>query len=157
RSAQLTSDLTRRALRLHRAGYLAWELGNSPDCARLFKEAKQLGLPPFEQAVAAHHLETFEGNLSSADAAVRAFVAVAEQRQAAGDDRGATDALESVLVRVFWGELGDDVRRDASELVKGLNVPPDDPLRLSFLGAVDPVRNGADVIQQLGTISAAGI
>jgi len=109
----------------------------------LFREANQLGLPPFEQAEAAHYLETFEGNLSSADAAVRAFVAVAEQRRAVGDDRGAIDALGSVLVRVFWGELSDDVRRDASELVRGLNVPPDDPLRLSFLGAVDPVRNGA--------------
>src|SRR4029077_19427453 len=125
--------------------------------ARLFREALQLGLPPFEQAVAAHYLETFEGNLSSAEAAVRGFVAVAEQRQAAGDDRGAMSAVDSLLVRVFWGELSDDVRRDASELVKGLDVPPDDPLRLSFLGAVDPVRNGADVIRQLGTISAAGI
>jgi DNA-binding NarL/FixJ family response regulator len=157
RSARLTPDLRRRALRLHRAGSLAWELGHSGESARLFREANQLGLPPFEQAEAVHYLETFEGSLSSADAAVRAFVAVAKQRRAAGDDRGAIDALGSVLVRVFWGDLSDDVRRDASELVKGLKVPPDDPLRLSFLGAVDPVRNGADVIQQLGTISAVGI
>jgi DNA-binding NarL/FixJ family response regulator len=154
RSGRLTPDLARRALRLQRAGTLAWELGQSVDSARLFREANQLGLPPFEQAVAAHYLETFEGSLSTADAAVRAFIAVAEQRRAAGDDRGAIDALESVLVRVFWGELSDDVRRDGSELVKGLNVPPDDPLRLSFLGAVDPARNGADVIRQLRTVSA---
>jgi DNA-binding NarL/FixJ family response regulator len=154
RSARLTPDLGRRGLRLHRAGCLAWELGQSGDSARLFKEANQLGLPPFEQAEAAHYLETFEGSLSSADAAVRAFVAVAEQRRAAGDNRGAIDALESVLVRVYWGELGDDVRRDATELVKGLHVPLDEPLRLSFLGAVDPVRNGADVIRQLRTVSA---
>lgn len=154
RSARLTPDLGRRGLRLHRAGCLAWELGHSGESARLFREANQLGLPPFEQAEAAHYLETFEGSLSSADAAVRAFVAVAEQRQAAGDDRGAIDALESVMVRVYWGELGEDVRRDASDLVKGLNVPLDEPLRLSFLGAIDPVRNGAHVIRQLRTVSA---
>jgi len=157
RSARLTPDLGRRALRLEKAGILAWELGHSGDSARLFREAQQLGLPPFEQAVAAHYLETFEGNLSSAEAAVRAFAAVAEQRRAAGDDRGAINAVDSLLVRIFWGELSDDVRRDASELVKGLRVRSDDPLRLSFLGAVDPVRNGADVIRQLGTIHAPGI
>jgi DNA-binding CsgD family transcriptional regulator len=157
RSARLTPDVARRALRLHRAAQLAWELGRSSDSARLFRESNLLGLPSFEQAEAAHYLETFEGSLSSADAALRAFVAVAEQRQAAGDDRGAIKALESVLVRVFWGELSEDVRRDASELVKGLDVPLDDPLRLSSLGAIDPVRHGADVIQQLRTISAAGV
>src|SRR5471032_128698 len=154
RSARLTPDLGRRGLRLHRAGCLAWELGQSGESARLFKEANQLGLPPFEQAEAVHYLETFEGSLSTAEAAVRAFVAVAEQRRAAGDDRGAIDALESVLVRVYWGEVGEDIRRDASELVKGLHVPLHEPLRLSFLGAIDPVRNGADVIRQLRTISA---
>jgi hypothetical protein len=136
RSARLTPDLGRRALRLEKAGILAWELGHSGDSARLFREAQQLGLPPFEQAVAAHYLETFEGNLSYAEAAVRAFAAVAEQRRAAGDDRGAINAVDSLLVRIFWGELSDDVRCDASELVKGLRVRSDDPLRLSFLGAV---------------------
>src|SRR5260221_13913232 len=133
RSGRLTPDLARRALRLHRAGTLAWELGQSGDSARLFREANQLGLPPFEQAVAAHYLESFEGSLSTADAPVRAFIAVAEQRRAAGDDRGAIDALESVLVRGFWGELSGDVRRDGSDLVKPLDVPPNDALRLSFL------------------------
>jgi DNA-binding NarL/FixJ family response regulator len=157
RSARLTPDLPRRALRLQRAGSLALALGHSGDSARLLREAQQLGLPPFEQAEATHYLETFEGSLSTADAAVRAFGAVAEQRRAAGDDLGAINALASVLVRVFWGEVSADVRRAGSELVKGLNVPADHPLRLSFLGAVDPVANGADVIQQLRTISAAGI
>jgi DNA-binding CsgD family transcriptional regulator len=157
RSARLTPDLGRRALRLQRAGVLAWELGQPSDSTRLFREAQQLGLPPFEQAVAAHYLETFEGNLSSAEAALRAFAAVAEQRRAAGDDRGAINAVDSLLVRIFWGELSDEVRRDASEIVNGLRVTPDDPLRLSFLGAVDPVRNGAEVIRQLGAIHAPGV
>jgi DNA-binding NarL/FixJ family response regulator len=157
RSARLTPDLGRQALRLQRAGSIALALGHSADSARLLREAQQLGLPPFEQAEATHYLETFEGSLSTADAAVRAFVAVAEQRRAAGDDLGAINALESVLVRVFWGEPSPEVRRAASELVMGLDVPADHPLRLSFLGAVDPVANGADVIQQLRTISAAEI
>jgi DNA-binding NarL/FixJ family response regulator len=154
RSARLTPDLARGALRLHRAGLLAWELGHSSDSARMFRQANQLGLPPFEQAEAAHYLETFEGSLSSADTATRAFVAVAEERRAAGDERGAMDAFDSVLVRVFWGELSDEVRREASELVKGLRIPLDEPLRLTFLGAIDPVRNGADVIRELRAISA---
>jgi DNA-binding CsgD family transcriptional regulator len=157
RSARLTPDRERSALRLQRAGSLAWELGRPSDCARLLKEAQQLGLPAFEHAEAAFLLETFEGNLSAAEATVRSFTAVAKQRQAAGDDRGAINAVASVLVRVFWGELTDDVRRDASELVKGINVPLDDPLRLSFLGAVDPGSHSTHVIEQLRTISPAGI
>ncbi len=154
RSARLTPDVGRRALRLDRAGHLAWELGRASDSARLFREANQLGLPPFEQAEAAHYLETFDGSLSSADSAVRAFVAVAEQRRAAGDDRGAIASLGTVLVRVYWGDLSDDVRREASDLIGRLRVPHDTPLRLGFLGAIDPVRNGAEVIRELRTVSA---
>jgi DNA-binding CsgD family transcriptional regulator len=157
RSARLTPVRARRAARLQRAGYLAWELGHADDSVRLFREAQQLGLPPLERALAATYLETFEGNLSSAEGALRAFLGVAKQRRATADDRGAINAVDSLLVRIYWGEVSDPVRHTASELVKGLDVRPDDPVRLSFLGAVDPVHNGADVIRQLRTISAPGI
>jgi DNA-binding CsgD family transcriptional regulator len=157
RAARLTPDPARRALRLRSAGDLAWQLGRAADSARLFREAQLLGLPPFEQAVAAHYLETFEGNLSSADAAVKALAAVAQERRDAGDPRGAVNAVNTINVRVYWGEVSDPVRRHASELVKGLDIPPEHPPRLSFLGAIDPVGNGAEVIRQLGTISPSSI
>jgi DNA-binding CsgD family transcriptional regulator len=157
RSARLTPDRRRRALRLHRAGHLAWELGHADDSARLLREAQQLGLPPLEQAEASHYLDILDGNISSAAEALQDFAAVAEQMRAIGDDRGALEAVGSLIVRVFWGELSDDARRNASELVKGLDVPDDDPLRLAFLGAIDPVRNGAHVIRRLRAISASGV
>jgi DNA-binding CsgD family transcriptional regulator len=157
RAARLTPDPARRALRLLSAGDLAWQLGRAADSTRLLQEAQLLGLPPFEQAAAAHYLATFEGDLSSANATIKAWAAVAQERRDAGDHRGAIDAVGTILVSVYWGEVSNDVRRHASELVNGLDIPVDNPLRLGFLGAIDPVGNGAKVIRQLGTISPSSI
>ena len=55
-----------RALRLFRAGELAFELGRPTDSERLLRAAQQLGLPPQERALAAFDVESLEPTWSGA-------------------------------------------------------------------------------------------
>jgi DNA-binding CsgD family transcriptional regulator len=157
RGANLTPDPRIRALRLWRAAHVGWQLGRWQDSGRLFREAQRLGLPPLENAVASFSLEAFEGTMSSSISTVRAFTRVAGDLLAAGEGRKALEALESVSVRAYWGNLDHDTRRDASAVARKIDVPSDDPRRLCFLALVDPIRNGREVIEQLRQISPMSI
>jgi DNA-binding CsgD family transcriptional regulator len=157
RSAALTGDPELRALLLWRAGYLAWEIGRWSDAARLFTDAQRLGLPPSEHAMAAFQLEALEGTMSSGNATVRAFGAIAEDLVATGEHTKALEALATVSVRAYWGKPDDDTRRYASAVAKKIEVPPDHPLRLCFLALIDPIRNGGEVVGLLRQLSTPEI
>ena len=66
RAAELSVDRGSRALRLFRAGELAFELGRPTDSTRLLRAAQQLGLPPQERALASFHVEVLEPTWSGA-------------------------------------------------------------------------------------------
>jgi DNA-binding NarL/FixJ family response regulator len=157
RSAALTSDPQDRALRLWDAGRLAWDSGRWQDGGRLLSAAQRLGLPPFEDASSTLRLESLAGTMSSGDALVRRFTAVVERLLAAGDLQNALRALEAVSVRAYWGNLGDETRRNASEVARKIDVARDDPLRLCFLANVDPIRNGREVLTELEHLSPTGL
>lgn len=157
RSADLTSDRPLRALRLWRAGDLAWDLGRSQECRRLFEEAQRLGLPAYEGAVAAFVLEAFTGTMSSNAATVEAFADVAEGLRAEGDQRKAILALSAVSVRAYWGQLSDETRRRASAVARSIDVPASNPQRLCFLANIDPIRNGREVMEHLRALAPAGL
>jgi DNA-binding NarL/FixJ family response regulator len=157
RSAALTPDPGIRALRLWQAATLAWDLGRWQESSRLFTEAQQLGLPPFEDASAAHRLEAFAGMMSPGDAIVGAFTDVAEGLLAEGEKQKAMEALETVAVRAYWENLNDEIRRKASGVARKIDVPPDEPMRLYVLANVDPIRNGREVLDELSRISPAGL
>jgi predicted ATPase len=101
RSAALTPDPGIRALRLWQAAGLGLQLGRWQESGRLFTEAQQLGLPPFEDAYATLQLESLAGTMSSGDAIVDAFTDVAEGLLAAGEQQKALAALETVAVRAY--------------------------------------------------------
>jgi DNA-binding NarL/FixJ family response regulator/tetratricopeptide (TPR) repeat protein len=156
RSAALTPDRGVRALRLWQAANLGWQRGRWQESRRLFNEALQLGLPPFEDASAAVALESLAGTMSPGGAMVGAFVDVAEQLLEV-EPRKALQALATVSVRAYWGNLEDATKGRASRVARSVSVPVDDPLRLCFLANVDPIRNGRQVIEQLRRLSPAGI
>ncbi len=155
RSAALTPDPGTRALRLWHAAYLGRELGRWQESRRLFTEAQQIGLPPFEDAYATLRLESFAGTMSSGDAIVSAFTDVAEGLLAAGEQHKALEALEAAAVRAYWGNIGDETRRKASGVAREADVPLDEPVRLCVLSNVDPIRNGREVLDQLSRMSPA--
>jgi len=157
RSAALTPDPGIRALRLWQAADLGWQLGRRQESNRLFAEAQQIGLPPFEDASATLVSERLAGTMSSGDAIVRAFTDVTERLLAEGEQQKALEALAKVSVRAYWANLDDETKRKASGVARRIDVPPDQPSRLTFLANVDPIRNGREVLEQLTHLSPAGI
>jgi DNA-binding CsgD family transcriptional regulator len=153
RAAGLSADSRLCALRLLRAGDLAYQLGRSEEAVRLLRAALQLGrLPAYEAARASFDLETLTRAWSGASTILR-FARVAEDLANRGDDRGALEALNTVSVRSYWDQLDDGTRQHVSAIVEGLAVPADDPQRLAALALIDPVHRSREVIAQIGQMS----
>ncbi len=153
RAAGLSADPRLRALRLARAGDLAYQLGRSVDAVRLLRAALQLErLPAHEAARASFDIETLTRAWSGA-ATIRRFVRVAEDLADRGDDRGVLEALTTVSARAYWDQLDDRTRQGVSAMVDRLAVPGDDPKRLAALGLIDPVHRGREVIARVGQMS----
>ena len=148
RAAELSVEPGARALRLFRAGKLAFELGRPTDCARLLRAAQQLGLPPHERAVASFDLETLEPTWSGA-ATIRSFARSALELAHAGDENQALHTLNTIALRAHWEHLDRETRRDVGEIAEQLAGSPDDPVRLATLALFDPVGRGAEVLRCL--------
>jgi DNA-binding NarL/FixJ family response regulator len=157
RSAALTPDPGTRALRLWQAANLARQLGRWQEGIRLFTEAQQLGLPPFENAFASLELESFAGTMSSGDANVDAFADVADGLLAEGEKLKALEALVTVAVRAYWGNLDDETKRKAIGAARKIDAQRDRPWQLCVLANVDPIRNGREVLDQISRMSPAGL
>jgi DNA-binding CsgD family transcriptional regulator len=148
RAAELSVDRGSRALRLFRAGELAYELGHPSDTTRLLRGAQQLGLPPQERALASFHVEVIEPTWSGA-ATVRSFADIARELAAAGHDHQALQTLEAVGLRAYWEHLDRDTRRDVARIVEQLAAAPDDPARLTALAHFDPVGQGVEIVRRV--------
>ena len=107
RAAGLTADPRLRALRLARAGDLAYQLGRSEDAVQLLRAALQLGrLPAHETVRASFDIETLTRAWSDAST-IRRFARVAEDLADRGDAKRALEALGAVSVRSYWDQLDD--------------------------------------------------
>src|SRR3954454_21336559 len=153
RAAGLSADPPLRALRLARAGDLAYQLGRSEEAVRLLRAALQLErLPVHEAARASFDLETLTRAWSGAST-IRRFARIAEDLADRGDDRGALEALDAVSVRSYWDQLDDGTRQHVAAIVDRLAVPANDPQRLAALGLIEPVNRGREVIAGVGQMS----
>ena len=148
RAAELSVDRGSRAMRLFRAGELAYELGHPTDTTRLLRGAQQLGLPPQEHALASFFVEVIEPTWSGA-ATIRSFARIAQELAAAGHDDQALQTLETISVRAYWEHLDRETRRDVARIADQLAAAPDDPARLTTLGLFDPVGQGAEIIRRV--------
>lgn len=148
RAAELSSDRSARALRLFRAGELAFERGRILESAGLVRSAQQLGLPPQEHALASFRLGALEPTWSGAGT-VRTFAAIARELAEAGHDDQALDMLETVSLRAHWENLGQETRRHVTDIIDQLAVEPDEPARLCTLALFDPVGRGAEILREL--------
>ena len=114
RAAGLSADPRLRALRLARAGDLAYQLGRSEEAVRLLRAALQLGRLPADQAArASFDLETLTRAWSGAST-IRRFARVAEELADRGDDRGVLEAFD---YGVGTGLLGPAGRQDEATRV----------------------------------------
>ncbi|HEX3686294.1 MAG TPA: AAA family ATPase, partial [Gaiellaceae bacterium] len=148
RAAELSGDRPAQALRLFRAGELAFELGRPAESERLLRAAQQLGLPPQERALAAFDVESLEPTWSGA-ATVESFVRIAQELAEAGHEDQALRTLNAISLRAHWENLDGGTRRGFAEIAGGLAGAPDDPIRLATLGLFDPVGQGAMILRQV--------
>jgi DNA-binding CsgD family transcriptional regulator len=156
RAAELTADPHNRALRLFRAGDLAFELGRPKEGVRLVREAQQVGLPAAEHAIASFYLELAESTWSGS-ATIRDFARIARDLVAGGEDRRALEALATVSVRAFWERLDEGTRREIAAISDEIAGPANDPDRLRILGSVDPIGRGKQVVEQVAPLSPVGM
>ncbi len=148
RAAELSVDQDSRALRLFRAGELAYELGRPTDTTRLLMGAQQLGLPPQERALASFRVELLEPTWSGA-ATIRSFAGIAQDLVEAGHDDQALQTLETVSLRAHWEHLDWETRRDVAQIAGRLAAAPDHPARLATLALFDPVGQGAEIVRRV--------
>jgi DNA-binding CsgD family transcriptional regulator len=152
RSAELSPDREAGAVRLFRAGELAYELARPTDGPQLLRAAQELGLPPAERALASFYIEVLGAGWSGA-ATVRSFAGIARELVEAGDEDQALEALSTISLRAYWEHVDGETRRDAAGLTKRLAVAPDNPLRLSTLALFDPVGQGAEILLRVRRIA----
>jgi DNA-binding CsgD family transcriptional regulator len=152
RAAELSPDRDARALRLFRAGELAWELGRPAHSIQLLRPAQELGLPRVEQALASFYIEVLDESWSGA-ATVRSFAGIARELADAGRSDQALEALTTISLRAHWEHLDGDTRRDVAALTKRLAAVPDDPSRLATLALFDPVGQGAEILRRVRRIA----
>jgi DNA-binding CsgD family transcriptional regulator len=156
RAAELTADPQRRAMRLFLAGDLSLELGGPKEGVRLFRAAQRIGLPPAEHAIASFYLELAEGTWSGS-ALIRDFGRIARELVASGEGRRGLEALATVAVRAYWERLDNRTRHEIAAVSDEIAGPPDDPIRLSVVGLIDPIGRGKQVIEQLSHLSPVGM
>jgi tetratricopeptide (TPR) repeat protein len=156
RAADLTADPSGRALRLFRAAELSLELGRPHEAVRLLMAAQQLGLPPHERTIATFYLEALEGTWSGV-ATVRGVTGMARELTAAGEHGAALEALRTISLRAHWSNLDPETRQEITEATKQAGVPSGDPSRLAVLALVDPIRNGAELVERLRQTSPAAV
>jgi DNA-binding CsgD family transcriptional regulator len=156
RAAQLTADPQTRALRLAAGAQVALQVGRSAVSLRLYRAAIDVGLPPIDQLEASFYIEVLEGGWSG-PATIRRIAAVAGDIAAAGEDRRALAALSLISLRAHWINIDSATRRQVTNVVRGLDVPLDDPLRLSVLALFDPIGNGPEVMKHLVGLSSIAV
>jgi DNA-binding CsgD family transcriptional regulator len=141
RAAQLTSDPSRRALCLFRAGDMAGLAGRVAVSSRLLRGAQRLGLAPYEHAIASFQLERSRGAWLGSPGTIRRFVRMAEDLVGRGDGGRAVDILMRVASPAAWANLDDETRVAAAAVVQGSGTAVDDPSSLNVLACFDPVRS----------------
>ena len=152
RAAELSVDRGSQALRLFRAGELAYELGHPTDTTRLLRGAQQLGLPAQEHALASFHVEVIEPTWSGA-ATIRSFAGIARQLAEAGHDDKALEMLETVSLRANWDRLDGHLRQEVAQITERLGAAADQAARLATLALFDPVGHGAEIVRRVGRLA----
>jgi DNA-binding CsgD family transcriptional regulator/tetratricopeptide (TPR) repeat protein len=153
RAAELTAEPERGALWLYVAGGLARQLGRPSESVRLFRAARQTGLPSAEDAMAAFDLEISEGTWSGS-AMISEFARIARALADSGEGKKALAVLDTVAVRTYWTQVDEETRRAIVAISDRIDtVPADDPVRLYVLGLIDPFGRAEQVLGQIAHLS----
>jgi DNA-binding CsgD family transcriptional regulator len=156
RAAALTTDPPRRAIRLRRAGELAYLLGRTEDSVPMLREALRLGLPAEQSLYTSFMLEVIT-NVWTGASTIPRIARIAEALAAGGDDTRALETIQAFALRAHFGPLEDTTRQHLAATIERLAVPVDEPRRLSALALIDPVHRGREVLDHLTRLSPVDV
>ncbi len=143
-AAAFSGDRGERAKRLLKAGREAFELGRWEQSLRLLQTANPDELSPHDRLRRTHQVEILDGGWSGAET-VRAYISMAASLSDGAQQREALEGIQSMSTRFFFSQVDEASRRETASIIEGFEVPPDDPLLLSVIAHVDPLRTAGHV------------
>lgn len=143
-AAAFSGDRGERAKRLLKAGREAFELGRWEQSLRLLQTANPDELSAHDRLRRTHQVEILDGGWSGAET-VRAYISMAASLSDGAQQREALEGIQSMSTRFFFSQVDEASRRETASIIEGFEVPPDDPLLLSVIAHVDPLRTAGHV------------
>jgi len=152
RSAQLTTDPTRRGRRLLLAAEHAFGLGRADIVGPLLKAAARDPLTELDQARMEWLREIFSDGVPGDAARVRQLCAAAARSARAGDLDLALNLLLGAGMRCWWADTGPAARARVAEAIRELPDAVGDPRYVAALAAAEPVLEGKAVLRMLSRV-----
>jgi len=152
RSAQLTTDPSRRGRRLLIAAEHAFSLGRADMVDRLLEAASSGTLSEPERARMEWLREIFNDGVSGDAARLCELCDIAERSDRAGAPGLALRLAQVASMRCWWADPGPAARARVARLAEEMGGSPDDPRRLAALAASEPVMKGTAVLDKLAAI-----
>jgi DNA-binding CsgD family transcriptional regulator len=152
RSAQLTTDPSRRGRRLLIAAEHAFSLGRADMVDRLLEAASSGTLSETERARMEWLREIFDDGVPGDATSVRELCDNAERSDRAGAPDLALRLTHGAAMRCWWADAGPAARARAAQVAEEIGGSPDDPRRLAALAASEPVMKGTAVVDTLAGI-----
>jgi DNA-binding CsgD family transcriptional regulator len=152
RSAQLTTDPSRRAHRLLLAAEYAFSLGRRDKVDQLLASASQLPLSDLDRARMEWLREIFDDGIPGDALRVVELCAIAQQSKQSGEDDLALNLLHAAALRCWWADPGPAAR---ARVVTVLNDLPDlagDPRHIAALALAEPFLEAARVVDRLSHV-----
>jgi DNA-binding CsgD family transcriptional regulator len=157
RSAQLTTDPSRRSRRLLLAAEYASGLGRREKVDQLVGLACQLPLTSLDIAKKELLVEDFEGGAPADAGRVFELCAIAEHAIAAGEDELSLKLLIGAGLRCWWADPGASARARIVEVSNQRQERIGDPRYIATIAFAEPVSRAASVLAALRDIDVDSV
>lgn len=138
RSAQLTTDPTKRGRRLLLAAEHAFGLGRADMVDQLIRAAETTPLTKLDRARMEWLREIFNDGVPGDAARVLELCAVASESIADGDIPLALNLLMAAALRCWWADAGPHARSAVTRSAQSIPGVDDDPMYIAVLATADP-------------------
>ena len=138
RSAQLTTDPTKRGRRLLLAAEHAFGLGRADMVDQLIRAADATPLTKLDRARMEWLREIFNDGVPGDAARVLELCSVASESIADGDTALALNLLMAAALRCWWADAGPAARAAVTSTAQSIADVDDDPMYVAVLATADP-------------------
>ncbi|HTY72384.1 MAG TPA: AAA family ATPase [Actinomycetes bacterium] len=152
RSADLTTDSTKRGRRLLLAAELSFGLGRADMVDRFVSAAETQALTELDRARVEWLREIFNDGIPGDSVRVKDLCAIARRSAAAGDMDLALNLLLGAALRCWWARTAPDANAAVASVAESLSSARDDPRYLAALAVAEPLHRADEVLRALDSI-----